>query len=295
MAAVAVGTKPSNNKEMKKTIMALALLAAAIPAMAQTDVDLDNEFGGRLSVAADKKLNKGLHLRLEEEVRFDNNFGAFNRFHTTVGFNYKVNQYLKVGVGYALINPWNSDSNEFKSARHRLMIDATGSMRFGVWRLSLKERFQATYRSGDMNEYQNPRTALTLKSRLKLQYRGWRRFEPYTYIEMRNILNAPVIHAKYNKATDKWGYYSGGIFYSKDEDNPGWFLDGFDGIYINRLRFALGFDYRINRESSIDVCLLLDYVSDKVVDANAEGTKLKSYTYEKGFFGWLTVGYKYAF
>ncbi|MBQ8703766.1 MAG: DUF2490 domain-containing protein [Bacteroidales bacterium] len=280
---------------MKKTIIALLLLAVAIPAAAQTDVELDNEFGARLSVAADKKLTKGLHLRLEEEVRFDDNFGAFNRFHTTLGLSYKVNDYLKLGVGYALINPWDSDSNSFKSARHRLMLDATGSMHFGVWRLSLKERFQATYRSGDMNVYQNPRTALTLKSRLKLQYKGWRRFEPYTYLELRNTLNAPVIEATYNDATGKWGYYSGGTFYSRDDDNPGWFLDGFDGVYINRFRFAMGFDYRINRESSIDVCLLLDQVRDKVVDANAEGTKLKSYTREKGFVGWLAVGYKYAF
>ena len=36
-------------------------------------------------------------------------------------------------------------------------------------------------------------------------------------------------------------------------------------------------------------------VSDKVVDANADGTKLKSYTKEKGFKGTLGAGYVFAF
>ena len=54
-------------------------------ANAQTDVDLGTELGGRLAVSVDKKLARGLHVSLEEEIRFDNNFGAFDRFHTTVG------------------------------------------------------------------------------------------------------------------------------------------------------------------------------------------------------------------
>jgi hypothetical protein len=34
---------------------------------------------------------------------------------------------------------------------------------------------------------------------------------------------------------------------------------------------------------------------DKQVDANAEGTKLKSYTKEIGFRGWIGAGYEFAF
>lgn len=277
---------------MKKTVLTIALIVFAgfgFPSLkAQTDVDLDPEFGGRLSVSIDKKLARGLHVSLEEEIRMDNNFGSFDRFHTTLALSYKVNDYLKLGVGYAMINPYSSSNSAFKSSRHRLMLDATGSLRFGDWRLSLRERFQATYRSGDMNEYQNPRTALTLKSRLKFSYKGLRRLEPYAYIELRNTLNAPVISASY----DGTNYLTSALSQYGD---AGWFIDSWSGVYVNRVRGSVGFDYRLSKASSIDISLMADRIMDKVVDANAEGTKLKSYTRETGFVGWINIGYSYSF
>ena len=281
-----------------KSLVVAAVLACCLPfgsgrLSAQTDVALDAECGGSLAFTLDKKLARGLHLSLDEEVRMDNNFTTFNRFHTTLALGYKVNGHLKLAAGYALINGYSAADNAFKSPRHRLMVDATGSVRFGDWRLSLKERLQATYRSGDMNEYQNPRTALALKSRLKLQYKGLRRFEPYAAVELRNTLNAPTIAATYNTATDLWGYYIDGTFYKKGD--AGWFLDGFNKVYVNRLRCVLGFEYSIDRRSAIDISLFADRVMDYVVDANAEGTKLKAYTYEKGWVGWLTANYTYSF
>lgn len=270
-------------------IFAIVLSAFGFPSLkAQTDVDLDPEFGGRLSVSVDKKLARGLHISLEEEIRMDNNFGSFDRFHTTLGLSYKVNDYLKLGVGYAMINPYSSSDGAFKSSRHRLMLDATGGLRFGDWRLSLRERFQATYRSGDMNEYQNPRTALTLKSRLKLSYKGLRRLEPYAYIELRNTLNAPVISASY----DGTNYLTSAL---SQYGEAGWFIDSWTGMYVNRVRGSVGFDYRLSKASRIDVSLMADRIVDKVVDANAEGTKLKSYTRETGFVGWINIGYSYSF
>lgn len=276
-------------KKFFSVIIAAAFLSLDFQGLkAQTDVDLDPEFGGRLSVSIDKKLARGLHVSLEEEIRMDNNFGSFDRFHTTLGLSYKVSDYLKLGVGYAMINPYSSSNSAFKSSRHRLMLDATGSLRFGDWRLSLRERFQATYRSGDMNEYQNPRTALTLKSRLKLSYKGLRRLEPYAYVELRNTLNAPVISASY----DGTNYLTSAL---SQYGEAGWFIDSWSGVYVNRVRGSVGFDYRLSKASSIDVSLMADHIMDKVVDANAEGTKLKSYTRETGFVGWINIGYSYSF
>ena len=257
-------------------------------ATAQTDVDLDPEIGGRLSFTLDKKITRGLHVSLEEEVRFDNNFSSFDRSQTTVALSYKVNDNLKFGLGYAMINPYSSSNNAFKNSRHRFMLDVTGGIHFGNWRLSLKERFQATYRSGDMNEYQNPRTALILKSRLKLQYKGMRRLEPYASFELRNTLNAPVIVAYYNGTNYITDTYT-------TEGDAGWFLDGFSNIFVNRLRGSIGAEYRLTKRSSLDISLMADYVMDNIVDANSEGTKLKSYTHETGFVGWLTAGYRYSF
>ena len=66
-------------------------------------------------------------------------------------------------------------------------------------------------------------------------------------------------------------------------------------LVAGRWRGALGVEYRIDRNSSIDVYLMADYCTEKEVDANAEGTKLKSYILEKGFNGWLCVSYSYSF
>lgn len=263
-----------------------ALLLPCLPAFAQTDVDLDPEFGGRLSVGLDKKITKGLHITLDEEVRMADNFGSLGRLQTTLGVRYKALPYLRLGLGYCMINPFDSDLGSFSSARHRLMLDVTGTLSFGAWNFSVKERLQATRRTGDYNEYQNPANAMMLKSRLMVKYKGFLKTEPYAYFEMRHYLNAPVITA----------YYDGTTYRTADglaKGDAGWFLDGFNGSYLNRFRASLGADYKINSHHTVSLYLFADYISDKKVDANAEGTKLKSYTKEKGFVG--TIGAEYVF
>ena len=258
-------------------------------ASAQTNVDLDPEFGGRLSFTLDKKIVRRLHVSLEEEVRFDNNFGAFDRLQSTLSLNYKIHPNIKIGAGYALINGYSSSSAAFKNARHRFMFDVKGTLKYGDWNLSLKERMQLTHRTGDYNVYQNPQNALTLKSRVKALYKGFGKVQPYAYFEVRNYLNAPVIEAAYD----------GNIYVSLDdyseEGEPGWFLKGFNGGYVNRLRGSIGTDIRLDKRSTLNFYILCDYLMEKQVDANAEGTILKSYTKETGFRGWIGAGYEFAF
>ena len=269
-------------------ILVLGLLFPFV-AFPQTDVALDPEFGGRVSVAVDKKITKGLHVALEEEARFDNNFGSLDRLQTTLAVNYKVHPNVKLGMGYALINGYGAKSEAFKSPRHRFMADVMGTLHLGDWSLSLKELFQLTRRSGDFNVYQNPRNALTLKSRLKAQYKGFGRVLPYAYVEMRTSLNAPVIEA----------VYDGNVYVTLDDHSEvgeaGWFLTGFNGCYVNRWRGAVGVDVRLDKRNTLNFYLLGDYIMDEVVDANASGTRLKSYTKETGFRGWVGAGYEYAF
>ena len=256
-------------------------------AIAQTDIALDPEFGARVSVGMDWKIVRGLHLTLSEQVRFDNNFSDFDRLQTQLGLSYKVNPYFKFGAGYMLNVPFSSGSGAFKSPRHRLYADVKGTARAGKWAFSLKERFQWTYRQGDMNEYQYPRNALTLKSRLMVKYNG-RKAAPYAYFELRNFLNAPVIYANFD-----------GTNYVNDDgsatDVAGWFLHSFKGGYVNRYRGCVGVDLKFNKHNALDVYFLADGVNDKVVDANSSGTKLKSYTREHGFVGGLGVEYTFSF
>ena len=274
---------------MKNRIIILLGLLFPLWAAAQTDNALDPEFGGRLSFTLDKKIVRRLHVSLEEEVRFDNNFGAFDRLQSTLSLNYKIHPNIKIGAGYALINGYSSSAKAFKNTRHRFMIDVKGTLKYGGWNLSLKERMQLTHRTGDYNVYQNPANALMLKSRLTAKYLGFRKVEPYAYFELRNYLNAPVINAAYD------GINYGTIDGLVQEGDPGWFLEGFNGGYINRYRGSLGVDIKLNRNSTLNLYLMGDYCIDKEVDANAEGTILKSYTKETGFRAWLGAGYEFAF
>ena len=274
-----------------KVLAAILVIAINFPFVlkAQTDVALDPEFGGRVSLSLDKRIVKGLHVSLEEEVRFDNNFGSLDRLQTTLALSYKVHPNIKLGLGYALINGYGAHSGLFKNPRHRFMADATGTLHFDNWNLSLRERFQVTRRTGDYNVYQNPKNALILKSRLKAQYKGFSKVQPYAYFEVRNYLNAPVIAAAYD----------GSVYVTLDdyseEGEAGWFLTGFNGGYINRLRGSLGADIRLDKHNTLNFYILCDYLMEKQVDANAEGTKLKSYTKETGFRGWIGAGYEFAF
>lgn len=269
----------------KTVLLAMMAVLCTMPAFTQTDVRLDPEFGARISAAVDKKIIKGLHISLEEEARFDNNFRGFQRLQTTLGASYKVNNYFKCGVGYVLIAPYSSSTSSFGNLRHRLYADATGSIKFGNFSIALKERFQWTYRMGDFNEYQNPRNAFTLKSRLTFKYK-FRKVTPFAYFEIRNVFNAPVIHANFDGSS----YLTDS---GSEKGEPGWFLDGFKGVYVNRYRGATGIDVKVDSKNELSFYFMGDYLYDKVVDANAEGTKLKSYTTEKGFFG--TIGAEYTF
>ena len=278
-------------KSKQIIILVLGLLSPMM-AFSQTDVALNPEFGGRVSLSVDKKITKGLHISLEEEVRLDNNFGSLDRLQTTLALSYKVHPDIKLGLGYSLINGYGANSESFKNPRHRFIADATGTLHYGNWNLSLKERFQVTRRTGDFNVYQNPKNALTLKSRLKAQYKGFGKVQPYTYFEVRNYLNAPVI-AVIEAA------YDGSVYVTLDdyseESEAGWFLTGFNGGYVNRLRGSLGVDIKLDKCNTLNFYFLGDYLMEKQVDANAEGTKLKSYTRETGFRGWVGAGYEFAF
>lgn len=256
---------------------------------AQTEENLDPEFGLELYAGLEKKIIKGLHITLEEEMRLDNNFKSFDRLQTTLGISYKVHKNIKLGLSYRLINPYSSSSKAFKTSRHRLMFDITGTLHFGKWNLSLKEQFLWTYHTGSSyNVYQYPRNELALKSRLMIKYKGHHIAEPYAYVELRNVFNAPSITANYD-----------GTSYLTEDGNatdlPGWFISSYSNAYINRVRGAIGVDVKINKHNSLKFQIFGDYIYDKVVDANSEGTKLKSYTIEKGFVGKLKIGYTFSF
>ena len=259
----------------------LILVAAALPLMASAQIsttDLEADFGARLNASVDKKLARGLHLQAYGEARLTDNFSTLGRFDASLGLSYKINDYFKVGTGYVLIDKMSS-SGTWK-LRHRVYADAKATLHAGDWNFLLKERLQLTHKDVNAAKHQTSPNSLELKSRVKTVYKGFGHVEPYGYVELRNVFNDPSCTATWSSASEAFSNYQ--------------FL-GYDHAYINRLRGCLGTEWHLDRHNSFDFYMLADWCKNKEIDTYAEGTKLRSLTYERQFMGAICLGYKFSF
>lgn len=242
-----------------------------------TKEDLQTEAGARVSVTLDKKLVKGLHITADAEGRLSENMKDFGRYQFGAGISYKALDFLKIGAGYTYISKKNS--SDIWKPRHRVYGDVMLSYKTGGWRFSLKERLQLTHRDIG-NPYQKVPNVVELKSRLKAAYKFSNRFEPYAYVELRTRMNDPACTATWNESTSSYSDYS---------------FKGYTDTYFNRLRGAIGAEYKLSTNHALDFFFLTDYCYEKNVDTNAEGTKLKSLTYERDLNFSLGIGYTFSF
>ena len=249
-------------KRILSVTLALAL-GAGYAAAQVVYADPTSDLRGRVSVGIEKKLAKGLHGGIEEELRFEDGLSAFARSMTTASLSYKFNKYLRAGAGYSFI--YIPDD-----VRHRVYADLTGRYKAGGWTFSLRERLQCTHLTREFNEYQQPRNALALRSRLKLSYQLFAKpLVPYLSVELRNVLNG----AKYTDASDP-----STMTYSD--------------LYADRVRTALGVQWKLSKRSSLDFYGLFDACSRRDSDASKKGV-LKSITIEPAYN--FTVGVAYSF
>ena len=266
---------------MKQKWILAGILLTLLPGLvhAQGTVnDLEQDFGARIGLTVDKKLAKGLHLNLEGEARISDNFQNFGRYQAGLGVTYKINPTFKVGAGYLFIEKKTNTTQEWKP-RHRVYVDGMATLRAGDWLFSLKERLQFTHRDVN-NPYQNNPNSLSLKSRLKVAYKGNPILTPYAYLEARNVFNDPRCSATWSTSSSSYSDYE--------------FL-GYGDAYFNRLRGSVGLEWKLSNQHAFDFYVLTDYCYDKNIDTNAEGTKLKSLTFDRAFNVSLGIGYKFSF
>ncbi|MCR4824339.1 MAG: DUF2490 domain-containing protein [Bacteroidales bacterium] len=264
-----------------KTRYLLFVSLMLIPALgsAQGTVNaLENDFATRTSIAVDKKLAKGFHLSAEYELRTENALSKIDRHQFSVGLDYKFNNWLKGGLSYTFFDRYGTNAGW--EPRHRLSGSLTFGYRLGDWRFSLRELVQVTHKTEDLNVYQETRNLVALKSRFKIQYKGFANVEPYAFFELRNVFNDPSCSATYTSSTGTYSDYT--------------FL-GYGDTYLNRYRGALGLEWKISQNHAIDFYGLFDYCYDKNIDTNQEGTKLKSLTYDQKFLTTVGIGYKFSF
>ncbi len=232
----------------------------------------------RTSAGADWKIAKGLHLNAEYELRTRESLAGVERHQASIGLDYKVCDYFKVGGEYIFIGHFNS-SDELK-ARHRFSLNLTGQYDAGPWRFSLREKLQLTHKTYDVNPYQEVLNPLQLKSRFVVKYRALNKIEPYAYFEVRNIFNAPRCSATWSETSKEYTDYK--------------FL-GYDDAYINRLRGALGLEWELSKQHSLDFTAMYNWTRDLEIDTNKKGTELKSLSWESAGAFILCVVYKFSF
>ena len=224
---------------MKRILGIGCLLLAASTAVAQSD------FGVWTSIEASTKVNKSMELSLEGEYRTQDMSAMTERISGAVNLSYKNKDFLpflKADVGYTFMsmnypgetaikyetdddgnNVLDSDGNPvprhmnvdapYWAARPRATASLTGSVKWGRFKFSLRERYQFTHRmrsycdreryyyfsSLNQWDYENPESLIDgkksksdhkLRSRLQVSYDIKKcPFEPYVEVEVYNQLD----------------------------------------------------------------------------------------------------------
>jgi len=191
-------------KTLKTTMMILLMAAITVPVKAQSD-----DLGLWTSVEATKKINKKFSVGAEGEFRLRDNFGAVGRWTVSVGAAYKPLKWLKFDAGYKFINDHETETytsskgNEkwlpyYWSNKHRVYAGVTGTFPVGDFKISLRERWQYTYRpevttecwnltdgEQDDDKVKSGKGKNVLRSRLQLSYAiPYSNFEPYASAEL---------------------------------------------------------------------------------------------------------------
>lgn len=266
------------NKNNKILLILVATVLSIIPLKAQEETDLST----RYRAIFDYKIDDGLHAKFSEELRLNQNFGFESNF-MDVSLSYKISEWLRTECGYVFIAKQDISKTGEKEMdlRHRLRIDINGTYKVGSFKLSLRERFQGTYFTKSINEYQKSKVPIILRTRLKASYKFYTiPFEPYAAVEYSTLMNG----AKWDNHwmdTDKY-------MTSK--------FEGHNHVYLNKTRYVAGVEWQLDARSSVDFYAFYDKKTDWEIDSNKEGTALKlPVTIEKTNSLIIGFSYNYSF
>lgn len=191
-------------------LIMLTLAAASTASYAQ-----ESDAGLIVSAGASHKINKKFTVEGEVEMRTRNDFKTFDRWSLSLDGTYKAASWLKLNAGYSLlINNYHEktrlhDDGELNTwqpsywnAAHRAFASATATAKIGRFDLSLRERWQFTYRPSttqqryDFDDMQwedkkiDSKSKNVLRSRLKVDYDIPKcKVDPYASVEFYNDMS----------------------------------------------------------------------------------------------------------
>lgn len=137
---------------MERSIRLLWVLAFVLLASVEVKAEGD-DFGIWSEIDVEKKITKNFSLEGGVEMRTRDNVKTVDRWSGSLGASYKLTDWLKASADYTLLYDNNEKWNEkqtkvakFWGTRHRFNVALTGSVNFGNLNVSLRERWQYTYR-----------------------------------------------------------------------------------------------------------------------------------------------------
>lgn len=127
-------------------------MAALLLTTAEVKAEGD-DFGLWAEVNVEKKISRNLSVDGGVELRTRDHVKTVDRWSGSIGASYKLTDWLKASAGYTLLydnnEKWNDKQTKvanFWGTRHRFNVSLTGSVDFGNLSVSLRERWQYTYR-----------------------------------------------------------------------------------------------------------------------------------------------------
>jgi len=259
------------NVEIIKTTR--ALLCAALLASPFLGIHAQGDGVGLWTdVEGETKLAKGLGLSFDAGYRMRDNFSASDRASAGVGLSYKnktLAPWLKVGVGYSFIYKHSPAETGIKyltdgvtpkhknvdadywGPRHRATASLTGSWKVARFKISLRERYQYTYRVATTCQrtryYYNPLAAV-VEGLDEWYLIDDATDEDYSY--MTDTKKAKSYHklrsrlaASYDIRKSKFEPFAEVELYN----------DLVSNFAMDKIRYTIGTDYKLSKTSKLSV------------------------------------------
>ena len=271
---------------MKKTIFSLFLLCLfPFSTMSAQETETDASQGDDLEMAVElgieKKLTKKWNVGVDIEYRLRNSGSEGDRFSIGPKVEYKIMKHLKASAGGVFMQVNNAEKTRYRSdgslkwiraskwgTRYRAFAAVTGDIDLGRFNISLRERWQYTYRkkytttrdyyyqeiNGDVveNKYnrsepdeRDSKSYNVLRSRLAVEY---------------DIVNCPLTPSVsvevFNAMNDSWR--------------------------VEKERFACGVTWKVTKQHALD----LTYYYQNV-NGDDDDNDINSH--------YLSIGYKFKF
>ena len=202
--------------KLSKRLAVACLIASALAPTVQA---ADNDFGMWYSVSAEKKITKKWSAEIEAEMRTRNDARTWDRWSASASAKYKLTKWLNAEVAYVFLNDnnpekisyhTNGDYNNWRPScwgtRHRFNVSLTGKVGFGGFEVSLRERWQYTYRPEattlrydfDNSEWEDVavrgKGSNVLRSRLQVEYNIPKsKVDPHASVELFNAWNVEKV------------------------------------------------------------------------------------------------------